>query len=152
MSPRTADAPDAPAAGRRRRRSPLAVAGVLVVVALVGGVLVRQLFASTSYYYNADAAVEQRDELGDRNFRIQGAVQDDVVQSDDGAVRFAIAFGDVTVEVRHLGDPPDLFRPGIPVVLEGHWDGETFASERIMVKHSSEYKAENPDRVAPDAP
>lgn len=136
----------------RRRRSPLAVAGVLLVMALIGGVLVRQLFDSTSYYYNADRAVAERDELGDRNFRIQGAVQDDVRQSGDGVVTFAIAFNEVVVDVRHVGDPPDLFRPGIGVVLEGRWAGETFASERIMVKHSSEYKAENPDRVSPDEP
>ena len=39
------------------------------------------------------------------------------------------------------------FRPGIPVVLEGHWQGAAFASDRIMVKHTSEYREQNPDRV-----
>ncbi len=150
VTPRPA-APPAPS-GPRRRRRPLAVASVLLVMALIGGVLVRQLFDSTSYYYNADIAVAERDQLGERNFRIQGAVQDGVRQSGDGVVIFAIAFNDVVVDVRHVGDPPDLFRPGIPVVLEGRWEGETFASERIMVKHSSEYRAENPDRVSPGAP
>ena len=47
----------------------------------------------------------------------------------------------------HQGDPPELFQPGIPVVLEGRWQGDAFASDRIMVKHTSEYRAENPDRV-----
>ena len=47
----------------------------------------------------------------------------------------------------HEGDPPELFQPGIPVVLEGRWSGDHFASDRIMVKHSEQYKAGNPDRV-----
>ncbi len=35
---------------------------------------------------------------------------------------FTIAFNGVEVPVVHDGDPPELFEPGIPVVLEGHWD------------------------------
>ncbi len=61
--------------------------------------------------------------------------------------RFAIAEKGTRVEVVHRGDPPELFQPGIPVVLEGRWDGDRFASDRIMVKHSEQYKARNPDRV-----
>ena len=47
----------------------------------------------------------------------------------------------------HHGGPPELFKPGIPVVLEGRWQGDTYASDRIMVKHTEEYRAENPERV-----
>ena len=34
-------------------------------------------------------------------------------------------------------------------MLEGHWDraAQFFASDRILVKHSADYKEENPDRV-----
>ena len=47
----------------------------------------------------------------------------------------------------HRGDPPELFQPGIPVVLEGNWEGEVFATDRILVKHTAEYEAENEDRL-----
>jgi cytochrome c-type biogenesis protein CcmE len=40
-----------------------------------------------------------------------------------------------------------MFKPGIPVVLEGRFDGDTFASDRIMVKHSEDYVAKHPSRV-----
>jgi len=40
----------------------------------------------------------------------------------------------------------------VPVVLEGHWQGDVFAGDRILVKHSEDYKASNPDHVASDAP
>jgi cytochrome c-type biogenesis protein CcmE len=58
-----------------------------------------------------------------------------------------VVFNDVTVDVAHRGDPPELFQPEIPVVLEGQWQGDTFASDRILVRHSSEYEAENGDRL-----
>ena len=77
-----------------------------------------------------------------------------VVRAVDGSVRqtgndvsFTLIKNDVEVPVQHKGDPPELFRPGIPVVLEGHWDGDVYVSDRIMVKHTSEYREDNPDRV-----
>ena len=60
---------------------------------------------------------------------------------------FAIESKGVSVSVLHTGDPPELFRPGIPVVLEGRFRGTSFASDRIMVKHSESYIARHPDRV-----
>src|SRR3546814_10117668 len=56
-------------APRRRKRNPWAY-GVLVAVLLGLGVVVWQGLTSASlYFYNADEAVEQRDELGGRRFR-----------------------------------------------------------------------------------
>jgi cytochrome c-type biogenesis protein CcmE len=51
--------------------------------------------------------------------------------------------------VVHAGDPPELFEPGIPVVLEGRWaaSGDHFDSDAIRVKHSEEYEADNGDRL-----
>ena len=125
---------------------------VAVVLLAVGYLAWQGIGSATLYFYNADEAVARRDELGDRRFRVQGTVVDGSVAETGTAVDFTIEFAGETVPVHHVGDPPDLFQPGIPVVLEGRWEGDTFASDRIMVKHSSEYKAENPDRVPADAP
>jgi cytochrome c-type biogenesis protein CcmE len=92
--------------------------------------------------------VAQRDKLGDRRFRIEGNVLSPVDQQGD-FVRFRIESKGVEVPITHKGDPPELFQPGIPVVLEGRFEGDGFASDRILVKHSETYVAENPDRVAP---
>lgn len=113
----------------------------LVVLAL-GFLVFRGLGNATVYFKTADEAVEQRDDLGTRRFRIEGAV---VAEPVDG--RFDIRGEHVAVPVVHSGDVPQLMQPGIPVVLEGHWDGDHFASDRIMVKHTSEYREKNPDRV-----
>jgi cytochrome c-type biogenesis protein CcmE len=46
-----------------------------------------------------------------------------------------------------VGDPPQLFRANVPVVLEGHFQGTTFQSDRILVKHSEDYREDHKDRV-----
>ena len=152
LTPRTSGPDgDQRSASTRRRMSPLAVALLVLLLGALTFVVFRGLTNATLYFYNADEAVERRSELGDRRFRVQGEVQDGVEETANGA-RFTIVFDGVGVVVEHTGDPPDLFRPGIPVVLEGRWRGEVFASDRMLVKHSEEYKAENPDRVPSDAP
>jgi cytochrome c-type biogenesis protein CcmE len=115
------------------------------------GVVVYQALSSASlYFYNADEAVEQRDDLGEDRFRMQGTVVGEPEETADG-IAFDIAYNGERAHIVHDGDPPDLFAPGIPVVLEGRWQGTgadaAFASDRILVKHSEEYEAENPDRI-----
>jgi cytochrome c-type biogenesis protein CcmE len=134
---------------RRRRRLPVVIALVVVLGALVF-IAVKSLGDASLFFYNADEAVERRDELGDTRFRLQGTVEPGTVDTTDDGVTFQVVFNDVEVDVTHQGDPPELFQPDIPVVLEGNWEGETFASDRILVKHSSEYEADNPDRLEPE--
>ena len=136
--------------GRRRRwTAALIVAGVAVAVAL----LVNNLLGDAAlFFYNADEAVERRDDLGSQRFRIQGTPVEEAAEAfeDDRPVLvFAIAFEGAVVDVVHTGDPPELFQPGVPVVLEGAWvagsgpataDGWHFASDRMLVKHDNDYR------------
>ena len=133
-------------ATRRRRGLPAAIA-IVAVLAALGFIAVKALGDASVFFLNADEAVAQRADLGDDRFRLQGTVVDDSVTETDDGVTFQVEFNDVTVDVVHRGDPPELFQPNIPVVLEGNWDGEVFASDRILVKHSSEYEAEHEDRL-----
>lgn len=134
--------PAAPAATKWR------IAAVLVVIAAAIGFLIfKGLGDATVYFRTADEAVAKKAELGTKRFRVEGAVVTDSVHETGDGVRFEIISAGVVVPVLHRGDPPELFKPGIPVVLEGHWDGAVYASDRIMVKHTSEYREKNPDRV-----
>ena len=145
LTPRTAPEPGT---APRGRRNPL-VYGVLALVLVGIGVVAYQGLTSASlYFYNADEAVEQKADLGDRRFQLQGSVLDDVASTEHG-VTFTVKFDGVEVPVRHDGDPPELFQPGIPVVLQGSWApaGDEFVSDRILVKHSEEYEADNGDRI-----
>jgi cytochrome c-type biogenesis protein CcmE len=119
----------------------------LLVVAAVGFLLTRALGDSVVYFRTADEAVADKTELGARRFRIEGTVLGDSIREVSNTTRFTIAEKGVNVDVVHEGDPPELFQAGIPVVLEGHWQGSHFASDRIMVKHSEQYREKNPNRV-----
>ncbi len=133
------------------------IIGVVLVSALAaaGFLLIKQIDSASLYYYNADEAVAKRDDLGDQRFRIQGTVVERRPSPGEDGLAFTIAFAGTRVEVDHDGvEPSALFEEGMPVVCEGRWspDGARFVSDRIEVKHSSEYKAENPDRLDPAAP
>jgi cytochrome c-type biogenesis protein CcmE len=126
------------------------MAVLVVVLVALGFIVFEGLSNATLYFYNADEAVQRQADLGTKRFRIQGTVQEDSRQRTEDGVTFLIAFDGVPVEVHHVGDPPELFKDGIPVVLEGRWsdDGLYFASDRIMVKHSSDYVAKNSKRLS----
>jgi cytochrome c-type biogenesis protein CcmE len=129
--------------GSSRRWLSLAVIGVLVLA--LGFLVSKGLSDATVYFRNADEAVAQRSSLGDKRFRLQGTVVDDAVETDDG-VDFDVTYNGVEVAVRHVGDPPELFKPGIPVVLEGSWDpagGDYFASDRMFIKHDATYESKD---------
>lgn len=135
--------------GRRRRR-PAAYAVLVVVLIGLGVVVYQGLTSASLYFYNADEAVAQKVDLGAKRFRLQGTVLPGTITSTDAGVEFTVAYAGEQVDVRHQGDPPELFQPGIPVVLEGRWDpsGRYFASDTIRVKHSEKYEADNGDRIA----
>jgi cytochrome c-type biogenesis protein CcmE len=130
-----------------RRRGVVASLVLVAVLAALVLIAIKALGEASLFFLNADEAVERRDELGDDRFRLQGTVVPGSVEETTDGVEFTVEFNGVDVDVVHEGDPPELFQPDIPVVLEGQWDGDVFASDRILVKHSSEYEADNPDRL-----
>ena len=122
---------------------------LLFVAVVVAGLLLWQGLANaTVYFKTADEAVAQRVKLGDKRFRLEGLVKAGSVHERGNAVEFVV-IGDhgAEVAVHHVGDPPQLFRDNVPVVLEGHFRSATFESDRILVKHSEDYRKANPTRV-----
>ena len=146
-----------PAAPRVRPRSHnsrrLWLAGAFIVAAL-GFLVFRGLDNATLYFRTADEAVAKRGQLGTRRFRIEGTVVQGSVRERGDALDFRIESKGTTVDVVHHGNQPGLFKPGIPVVLEGRFadGGQTFNSDRILVKHSETYVAKNPERVTTTVP
>ena len=144
-----------PARGSARPKRWIAA---LVTVAVVAGValLVSNLLGDAAlFFYNADEAVERRDELASQRFRLQGtplSEPENTFFQDQPVLAFPVGFDGAVVDVVHTGDPPELFQPGVPVVLEGAWrqgpgpgpvvagDGWHFASDRMLVKHDNDYR------------
>jgi cytochrome c-type biogenesis protein CcmE len=131
---------DFPTLKRRKvlaTRRQKAVAGAVVVAAL-GLLLWKGLTNALDYYLTANQAVAQRAELKGSDFRVQGTVLPGL-RSEGGKLYFTITSHNVDVHVVSTGSPPQLFRAGMPVVLDGHWQGDTFASFQIMVQHGATY-------------
>lgn len=126
-----------------RRRKALAtrrqkfVAGAVVVGAL-SFLLFRGLTNALNYYVTANQAVAQRARLGTSDFRIQGKVLPGLRDA-SGKLYFTITSHKVDVHVVSTGSPSELFKVGMNVVLDGHWQGTTFSSFQIMVQHGSTY-------------
>lgn len=129
--------------GSRRRQ---AFAGV-VVLGAIGFLVFQGLTNATSYFLTTKQAVARQASLGTRVFRLEGTVERDV-RYVDGTSRFNVASQGVAVAVVNTGTATALFKPGVPVVLVGHWQGTYFASNQIMVKHTAQYTEAHPGRVA----
>jgi cytochrome c-type biogenesis protein CcmE len=139
----------APRFDRSRLRLGLVIA---VICGALAFLVLQGLGNATTYFYNVDEAVARRGDLGDDRFRLQGTVVPGSVRQAADEVAFSVEFACATIDVRHQGDPPELFADGIPVVLEGGFASggaaATYASDRILVRHTSEYRTEEADRLA----
>ncbi len=140
--------PPTPKARRTRRR--LAVAGTVLACA-AGFLLYKALTSAFVYFKTAAQAVADRAALGDSTFQIEGTVVPCTLRRVGAdSYDFSIASGPVRVAVRDSETPPSLFQPNIGVVLGGHFVGssEVFSSSVIYIKHSNQYVAAHPGRLA----
>jgi cytochrome c-type biogenesis protein CcmE len=149
--------PERAAPRRRRRQATRAqrrrmwLVGV-VIVGAIGFLVYKGLTSAIVFFKTANEAVAQRAQLGNSDFQMEGTVVGGTVHHVGGDVySFAVESSGVTVHVENAGDPPQMFRPGLPVVVVGHFVGSSdfFSSDQIMVKHSQAYIAAHPGRVTP---
>jgi cytochrome c-type biogenesis protein CcmE len=130
--------------GRAVRSKPRVRARYVVAALVCVGVVVWMLTVlqkNALYLRPVSDAVERRADLGDRNFRMGGTVVPGSIERSDGGAVFEATEGGVTAQVDYRGGPPDLFKDCAPVVVRGHWVGEVFRAEQLMIKHGSEYDA-----------
>lgn len=147
LAPAPVGAPVPPLAERRRRSRRRAWLLVTVVVVALGFLLYKGLASATTFFYTADQAEHMKASLGTTRFNLEGTVVPGSVRRSGDSVAFAVSNNGVVIPVVNSGYPPQLFQPGIPVVLEGSFSGSTFDSDLIMVKHSADYVAAHPNRV-----
>ena len=138
-----------PARSRRKRRAIIA-AGVCVAAIVAIVVLAVALSQNVVFFRTVSEAVEKRSsEQGDR-LRVAGAVVPGTIAETGKGVRFEITDGKATISIVHRGDAPGLFKDGAPVVCEGRWSkGAAFDSDRILIKHGSEYKPPKVETTGP---
>lgn len=132
-----------PRSGQKRMRYIVAAGGCLLsVIAVI--VLTVVLTENVVYFRTVSEAVKDRKSQGTSRFRLAGAVVPGSIHDRAHTIEFQLTDGKKTVTVVHHGDRPVLFKNGAPVLCEGKWSavgtGAPFDSDRILIKHGSEYK------------
>jgi cytochrome c-type biogenesis protein CcmE len=96
-------------------------------------------------FYLTPSELEARGEAAwETSVRLGGVVIPESVRWDADALdlRFVVGDGTTEMEVHSRGAPPQMFRDGIEVLVEGRLASDgIFRSTNLMVKHSNEYRA-----------
>ncbi|HUG54977.1 MAG TPA: cytochrome c maturation protein CcmE [Vicinamibacteria bacterium] len=138
-----------PARGRRKwfAAVALAISAGAVLVLTIGGI-----GENLVYYWGPTELRAAGDQAVGATIRLGGQVAKDSIRYGEGVsgLEFDVTDGKAGVHVRSSGVPPQMFREGIGVVVEGTMTrAGHFESSRLMVSHSNEYRApedgEKPD-------
>ena len=128
-----------------RRKSALVVA-VVVIVAAFAFLLYGGIDKNVVFFLTPGELLSRGPAAYDVPLRLGGLVQPGTVRWDPESLdlRFVVVDSggqSEAVNVYSKGAPPQMFRDGMGVVVEGryHRDG-VFHSTNLMVKHSNEYR------------
>jgi cytochrome c-type biogenesis protein CcmE len=127
---------------------PLKWVGLAVVMAACLGYLIFAATGSSAEYYQTVAEMRSHPSSGDA--RVLGTVQDDVFRSQGGLhVRFTAAEGGQSMPVDYYGTLPDIFRPGIHVVVEGRMGSDgVFHAKALQAKCPSRFSTATPSAAS----
>jgi len=113
----------------------------LVVAGCVGYLILSASGGSAEYYLTVS---ELRTQTHAGDVRVAGVVQNDVQKSDGGLhVTFTEKDGTASVPVDYSGPLPDIFKPGITVVVEGKLGGDgVFHARTLLAKCPSRFSTQ----------
>ncbi len=114
---------------------------IAVVVACVGYLIYSASGGSTEYYITVS---ELRAQAPGGDVRVAGVVQDDVRKSDGGLhVSFTEKDKTASMPVEYTGTLPDIFKPGITVVVEGKLGSDgVFHARTLLAKCPSRFSTQ----------
>ena len=131
----------------------LSVAGTAMVAIVFSDQLASSVFGQDNMvYYWSPTELNENAEVAKRaTVRLGGMVRrgDDPDWDKKLPIEFYLEDGDNKIKVRSTGAPPQMFREGIGAVIEGRMaDDGVFETDRVMVKHSNEYRVDEEATVA----
>lgn len=125
------------------QRRMIGVVAVLAAAAMLGAAVVSNLGDNLVYYVSPTELAAMGDKAQDATVRLGGLVLPgsfDLKKCDPGC-EFRVTDGTTELAVATEGLPPQMFRAGIGVVVEGQLQGDVFHTDRVLIKHDNEYKA-----------
>ena len=132
---------------RPRRRLPLSfiIGGLAILAAVI--YLVYANTQANAVYYMTVSELKNCSICMTQSVRVAGVVQQGSIVRDDQKqlVTFDITQGGQRLVVTYNGVVPDIFRPGIEVVVEGHYTGQgPFQAQNLLAKCPSKFQAATP--------
>lgn len=127
------------------------IAGVLVIVATFAWLLFGGLRENVVFFLTPQELLAKGPEGVGVPVRLGGQVKPGSVQWDAQTLdlRFTVTDGQKEVAVRSTGAPPQMFRDGMGVIVEGQvGTAGVFQASGLMVKHSNEYHPPKPGEEA----
>lgn len=119
------------------------IAGLVVVVSAFAYLLSGRIGSNLVYFYTPSELLAQGTKAVGAPVRLGGQVVPGSVKWDAPSIdlRFVMQDGKAQIPVHSHGAPPQMFRDGIGVVVEGKIaDSGTFEATELLVKHSNEYR------------
>ncbi len=132
---------------RRRKRFPLGflLGGIAILAAVI--YLVYANTQANAVYYMTVNELKSCTTCTTQSVRVAGVVQPGSIVRDDQKqlIRFVIVAGGQALPVSYTGVVPDIFRPGIEVVVEGHYSGHgPFQAQTLLAKCPSKFQSATP--------
>ena len=132
---------------RRRKRLPITfILGGLAILGAVIYLVYANTQANAVYYFTV-SELKNCSICSSQSVRVAGVVQaGSIVRNDQQQqIRFVISDGGHSLPVVYSGIVPDIFRPGITVVVEGHYTSQSpFQAQTLLAKCPSKFQAATP--------
>ena len=132
-----------------RSRIRTLVLGIAVIVFALGFLVYQGLANNVVYYVTPSELLAKGLNASSGSLRLGGLVRpgsrhwNAATQS----LRFVLQDPKAAVPVVSHGLPPQMFREGIGVVVEGTYRHGLFQASDLMIKHCAEYRAPKPGQV-----
>ena len=129
------------------------VVGSALIITVIG-VLIYQGLSSSLVYYITPTELLAKGNVTGQSFRLGGQVRPGSVRLDVSTrfLQFVLQDPKSSIRVVSHSLPPQMFRAGIGVVVEGTYTGSAFSATNLMVKHSNAYRAPRPGQTpVPDS-
>ncbi len=125
----------------KKRRTKLILITVLAL-SIIGYLVYTGLRDTMVYYLTVSEVVQNGSQSSNGGVRVGGRVLEGSVTWDpkDLRLRFTVADEETTLPVVYQGVVPDSFKPGREVIIEGIYDGSSFAANQIMPTCPSKYE------------
>jgi cytochrome c-type biogenesis protein CcmE len=118
---------------------------LIALAVCVGAIawMITSLSENVNYLETVSQAVKHRAGEQHRELRIGGVVVRHTLQRTGDGADFRLGDGKAIVFVHVTNIPSQLFAECAPVVVQGQWNGTSFAGDNLLVRHGANYGASN---------